>query len=88
LDLYDKRLDHNTSTATIRHNQMLQTNPKYILKNYILQEAIDCAENNDFTLVNDLLKLAQNPYDEHPEFERYAGVTPLQRQNLKLSCSS
>jgi len=88
LDLYDKRLDSNTSTATIRHDQMLRVNPKYILKNYILQEAIDLAENNDFTLTNDLLHLAQNPYDEHEAFERYAGVTPLQHKNLKLSCSS
>lgn len=46
------------------------------------------AENNDFTLVNDLLKIAQNPYAEHEAFEHYAGVTPPQRQNLKLSCSS
>jgi len=88
LDLYDKRLDINTSTATIRHALMLRVNPKYILKNYILQEAIDLAEKNDFTLVNDLLLLAQNPYDEHKKFERYAGATPPQYQNLKLSCSS
>jgi len=88
LDLYDKRLKNNTYTTAVRHTQMLQVNPKYILKNYILQEAIDLAEKNDFTLVNDLLLLAQNPYDEHEKFERYAGVTPAQNQNLKLSCSS
>lgn len=88
LDLYDKRLENNTSTTAVRHAQMLRVNPKYILKNYILQEAIDLAEKNDFTLVNDLLLLAQNPYDEHENFERYAGVTPPQNQNLKLSCSS
>jgi uncharacterized protein YdiU (UPF0061 family) len=67
---------------------MFRVNPKYILKNYILQEAIDLAEKNDFNLVNDLLKIAQNPYDEHSEFERYAGATPLAHKNLKLSCSS
>lgn len=88
LDLYDKRLENNTSTTAVCHAQMLRVNPKYILKNYILQEAIDLAEKNDFTLVNELLTLAQNPYDEHEEFERYAGVTPAQNQNLKLSCSS
>lgn len=88
LDQYDKRLDTNTSSTTVRHNQMLQTNPKYTLKNYILQEAIDLAEKNDFSLVNDLLTLAQNPYDEHPEFEHYAGATPPEHQNVKLSCSS
>lgn len=88
LDLYDKRLESNPSTADERHAQMLKANPKYILKNYILQEAIDAAEKGDFTLTNNLLTLAQNPYDEHKPFERYAGITPLPRQNLKLSCSS
>lgn len=88
LDRYDQRLLSNHTTTSVRHTQMLRTNPKYILKNYILQEAIEDAEKGDFTLVNDLLTLAQNPYDEHPEFERYAGVTPSEHKNIQLSCSS
>jgi uncharacterized protein YdiU (UPF0061 family) len=88
LDVYDERLLLNSISTHERHTQMLQTNPKYVLKNYILQEAIDAAEKNDFTLVNELLILAQNPYDEHKRFEHYAGVTPQQHTNLKLSCSS
>lgn len=87
-DRYDERLTLNTSSAEQRHQHMLRTNPKYILKNYILQEAIDKAENGDFSLVNDLLHLAHHPYDEHEPFERYAGTTPNQHKNLKLSCSS
>lgn len=86
LNDYDKRLEKETSKD--RNSKMLRINPKYILKNYILQEAIDKAENGDNTLVNDLLVLAQNPFDEHPEFDRYAKATPSNYQNLKLSCSS
>lgn len=88
LDTYDECIKNNTSSTQERHEKMLKTNPKYVLKNYILQEAIELAYKNDFSLVNDLLKLAQSPYDEHPEFERYAGPTPLKYTNLKLSCSS
>ncbi|MDO9057287.1 MAG: YdiU family protein [Sulfuricurvum sp.] len=88
LERYDERLLRNSSSTDARHAKMLRTNPKYVLKNYILQEAIDAAEKNDFSLVNDLLTLAQSPYDEHPAFERYAGSTPNQYKNLKLSCSS
>ncbi|MDD5211127.1 MAG: YdiU family protein [Sulfuricurvum sp.] len=88
LDVYDKCLCNNTSSTQERHEKMLKCNPKYVLKNYIIQEAIDLAQKDDFSLLNDLLKLAKNPYDEHPEFERYAGPTPLQYTNLKLSCSS
>lgn len=67
---------------------MKKVNPKYVIKNYMLQEAIDKAEEGDFTLVNDLLKIAQNPYDEHKEYERYSKATPLEFSNVKLTCSS
>jgi uncharacterized protein YdiU (UPF0061 family) len=86
LNDYDKRLLQEV--ADDRNRRMLKINPKYILKNYILQEAIDKAEKGDNSLVNELLKLAQNPYEEHPEFDRYAKATPSKYQNLRLSCSS
>ena len=68
--------------------KMNKVNPKYILKNYMLQEAINKANKDDFTLLNDLLKIAHSPFDEHPEFERYAQPTPENVNNLRLSCSS
>lgn len=67
---------------------MKRVNPKYVLKNYMLQEAIEKAENGDFSLVGSLLKIAQNPYEEHEEFSRYAKATPHKFKALKLSCSS
>ena len=67
---------------------MKKVNPKYVIKNYMLQEAIDKAEEGDFTLVNELLNIAQNPYDEHKEYERYSKATPLEFSNIMLSCSS
>jgi len=86
LDRYDERIK-NIDTAE-RKAQMLSANPKYVLKNYMLQEAIDTAEKGDFTVVNDLFNIAQNPFEEHPKFERWAGPTPKEFKNKKLSCSS
>ena len=71
-----------------RSEKMLRTNPKYILKNYMLQEAIDRCEAGDAGGVEDLLTLAQKPFDEHPQFAHYAKATPHVHKNLKLSCSS
>lgn len=88
LDRYDERLKTNISSTEDRYKEMLRTNPKYVLKNHILQEAIDAAEQGDFSRVNTLLLLAQSPYDEHPEWERYSLPTPNEYKNLKLSCSS
>ncbi len=67
---------------------MKEVNPKYIIKNYMLQEAIELAHEGDYSLVNDLLKIAQNPFDEHEEFDRYSKPTPMEFANIKLSCSS
>ena len=86
LDRYDERIKNIDKTE--RKEQMLGANPKYVLKNYMLQEAIDAAEKGDFSVVDDLFKIAQNPFDEHPEFERWGAATPQAFKNKKLSCSS
>lgn len=71
-----------------RSKKMLKINPKYIIKNYMLQDAIDAVKEGDYTLTNDLLNIAQNPFDEHEKYESYSRVTPLKYTNIKLSCSS
>ena len=86
LDRYDERIKYIDKTE--RKKQMLGANPRYVLKNYMLQEAIDAAEEGDFSIVDDLFKIAQNPFEEYPEFERWAGATPQDFKNQKLSCSS
>ncbi|UPT76889.1 YdiU family protein [Sulfurovum sp. XGS-02] len=88
LDSYDERLKANTSTTEERHSAMLQTNPKYVLKNYMLQEAITAAEDGDFSVVDRLFEIAKDPYAERQAHERWAGATPDAFKNQKLSCSS
>ena len=86
LDRYDERIQY--IDKTMRKKQMLGANPKYVLKNYMLQEAIDAAEGGDFSVVSDLFDIAQQPFEERPEFERWAGATPKEFINQRLSCSS
>lgn len=88
LDAYDKRLLKESLSILQRQKRMLRINPKYVLKNYMLQNAIEKAENNDFSEVELLFKLAQNPFDEHEEYEYYAKETPHLFKNIQLSCSS
>ncbi|PHS39641.1 MAG: hypothetical protein COB07_06215 [Sulfurovum sp.] len=85
---YDDRLSQETRTQPERQKEMLKTNPKYVLKNHMLQEAITLAERGDFSMVETLLHIAAHPYDELPEFEHFAGETPEHHKNLGLSCSS
>ena len=85
---YKKVCEKQNSDFEQRNKIMKKVNPKYIIKNYMLQEAIDLAYTGDYSLVNDLLEIAQNPYAEHLKYDRYSNVTPMEFANIKLSCSS
>lgn len=88
LDAYDVRLQKESLMQEEREAKMLAVNPKYILKNHLLQEAIDKAKTGNFSMVENLLRVAQNPFAEHEEFEHFTKPTPQKYKNLKLSCSS
>lgn len=88
LELYDLRLAKESLSAAKRKSLMLQTNPKYVLKNYMLEEAISAAIKGDFSVVERLLVIARHPFDELEEFEKYAGETPEVYKNIGLTCSS
>jgi len=88
LDAYDARLQKEKISSKDREAKMLHVNPKYILKNHILQEAIEKAKKHDFSMVKDLLTVALAPFDEHKELEYLAKPTPTEAKNIKLSCSS
>jgi uncharacterized protein YdiU (UPF0061 family) len=88
LDRYSKRLEQETLSIAVRQEKMLAVNPKYTLKNHILQEAIEKAQQHDFEMVNGLLKVALAPFDEHPGLEHLSKAAPLKSKNIKLSCSS
>ncbi|KOM36594.1 hypothetical protein LR48_Vigan02g274400 [Vigna angularis] len=86
---------HELSTSGIsddeRKTSMDGVNPKYILRNYLCQTAIDAAETGDFGEVNRLLKLVERPFDEQPGMEKYARLPPAWAYRpgvCMLSCSS
>lgn len=70
---------------------MNSMNPKYILRNYLCQSAIDAAELGDYSEVRRLLKLMEKPYDEQEGMEKYARLPPAWAYRpgvCMLSCSS
>jgi uncharacterized protein YdiU (UPF0061 family) len=74
-----------------RKATMNSVNPKYILRNYLCQTAIDAADLSDYEEVRRLLKVMERPYDEQPGMEKYARLPPAWAYRpgvCMLSCSS
>ena len=76
IEQYRVRLDKDKTPDDIRMEKMNKVNPKYIFRNYIAQIAIDKAELGDNTMVNELLEVLRNPYDEQPGKEEHAQRRP------------
>ena len=89
---YVERVANDGTQDALRRERMNRVNPKYVLRNYIAQLAIDQSESGDHSLVNELLEIFRRPYDEQPEKEKYAAKRPEWARNRvgcsMLSCSS
>jgi|GEM_PF-913227 len=84
LKLYDERIQNES----ISGQEMKLSNPKYILRSYIAQEVIEEVEKDEDTKLKSWLNILSHPYDEHPDFEAYAGPTPPEHKHYEVSCSS
>lgn len=89
---YNERLTKEASDDTVRALQMNKVNPKYVLRNYMAQLAIDQANEGDYELIDELFQLLKRPYDEQPKYENWFTKRPDWARHKvgcsMLSCSS
>ena len=89
---YTARVRQEGRPDAVRQAEMNATNPKYVMRNYLAQLAIDEAEKGDGSKVEELLDVMRKPYDEQPGREEFAAKRPEWARHRPgcsmLSCSS
>jgi uncharacterized protein YdiU (UPF0061 family) len=71
-----------------RRSDMNFINPKFVLRNYLAQAAIEKAQQKDFAEIDRLLAILRDPYAEHPGMESYSAPPPNWGKHIVVSCSS
>ena len=86
---YREQLRTTSESDAERRKMMMAVNPKYVLRNYMAQVAIENAEQDqDFSELDRLMQFLQAPFDEHPEKTHYAEPPPDWAGSIQVSCSS
>ena len=89
---YIARLQKETDRDEMRKFKMYEVNPKFVLRNYMAQLAIDAADKGNYEVLNELYEVLKRPYNEQPEFEKWYAKRPEWARNKvgcsMLSCSS
>ncbi|EPJ8781309.1 YdiU family protein [Pseudomonas aeruginosa] len=87
-EAYRRRVEEEGGDQESRRRRMHAVNPLYVLRNYLAQQAIEAAEQGDYTEVRLLHQVLSRPFEEQPGLERFTRRPPDWGRHLEISCSS
>jgi uncharacterized protein YdiU (UPF0061 family) len=71
-----------------RIQSMLASNPLYILRNHLAQQAIERAQNGDPSEIDQLVTLLAKPFEYQSGMSAYSALPPAWASKIEVSCSS
>ena len=83
---YVKRLQKEAFSDVERKQKMNLVNPKYVLRNYMAQIAIEAADEGDYTVIEELHDILKDPYGEQMENQKWFEKRP-EWARTKVGCS-
>jgi uncharacterized protein YdiU (UPF0061 family) len=86
MNRYLKRLQQEIASDQERKQKMDLVNPKYVLRNYMSQVAIDAADKGDYSIIDELYQLLKQPYAEQLNSEKWFVKRP-EWARTKVGCS-
>jgi len=92
LQVYAARIATDALEPGARRARMQAANPRYVPRNYLLQQVIESATQGDVAPIGELLEVLRRPYVDQPGNERFAARRPEWARTKAgcsmLSCSS
>lgn len=85
---YRERLQREEQDDATRQQAMKLSNPRIILRNYLAQQAIERAEQDDISMLTQLHQALRDPYSDAPQYDAMAALPPDWGKHLEVSCSS
>lgn len=85
---YLDRLKLESEDDLTRKMKMDAVNPKFILRNYLAQKAIEMAQRQNFSEIATLLRILEDPFQEQEGYESYSRPPPSDMTPVEVSCSS
>ena len=87
---YAERVKQANVSESERRSLMQRTNPHYVLRNWMAQQAIDRAEADDFSVIRSLQSILRRPFEKQSvaELMGYSSRPPSWSRNITVSCSS
>ncbi|MDQ9124830.1 YdiU family protein [Serratia fonticola] len=85
---YCQRLQLEQVSDAERQQAMKLANPKLILRNYLAQQAIEAAEQDDVSKLARLHQGLLQPFADDAQYDDLAALPPDWGKHLEISCSS